>query len=287
MDWPGWVIFTVVTILVSTPWYLKMRTEGGSQNENFLRNVRSLMLVPGIVAFGFRLVNQVGFDDINFGLGESPWLFLIAFLLPLLVEVFAILLSTRLGLARLDPQMVRIKEKKVHLNEGIGLLLGNQPQSTLQFAANLILTLAVATLVSLVFALGEEFGWRGYMQNQAIESLGLAWGLVMVGIGWAAWHIPLVIMGYRFQDYPSLGAYVFMPLMTISTSIVIGFFYWLSQSLWVAAILNASILVCYPLSLEALGKEGGSKRIRFIHIWLWAGIAGLCLALWASGVMGK
>ena len=48
-----------------------------------------------------------------------------------------------------------------------------------------------ATLVSTPFQAGEEIGWRGFALPRLTERLGLAGASLILGIVWAAWHLPL------------------------------------------------------------------------------------------------
>ncbi len=48
-----------------------------------------------------------------------------------------------------------------------------------------------ATLTSTPFQVGEELGWRGYALPRLAERLGLAGAALVLGVIWAAWHLPL------------------------------------------------------------------------------------------------
>ncbi len=75
-----------------------------------------------------------------------------------------------------------------------------------------------------------------------------------------------------------------MPVYTVSAGIVIGWLYWLSGSIWVPAIFNASLKVTSIISEVALGEAGKSRRVRIVWLWLWAVLAGLALTIWYAGL---
>lgn len=280
MNLPLWLQFSLWTILISTPFYWTVYRSGGAQSERFERIFRRLMWIPGIVAFGMRVSLGLGFDDVRFGIGRSPGLLLVALLLPLVMEVLVVVTATRFGLARLDHQVIAMAGGRVHISPSVRLVLGSGPQSGWKFALNLTATVATAAFYMLVFSLLEEFGWRGFLQDRIMDSLGLSTGLLVGGLIWGLWHAPLVWMGYKFPDYPRLGALIYMPVFTISLAAVAGWLYWLSGSIWVPALLNASVRVSALVSEAALGEAGRSRRVRFVWLWLWAVAAGLVWALW-------
>ncbi len=286
---PPWITYTLLTLLVSAPFYFFLRNAGRledatARKAGLERAFRQLMWIPGIVAVGYRASTGLGFADLNFGPGVNPWLLLIAFLFPLAMEFLLIFTTLRLKLGFLDGNIYGVKDGWVYLSQEIRLVLGTAKQTPLKFITNLIATVAVAAAFSLIFSFAEEFGWRGTLQNDLISRFTLTWGMVIGGLIWGVWHIPAVLSGYKFPDYPRLGAYVFMPIFTIAAGIITGYLYWLSGSLWVPAIFNASLKVTGLISEAALGEGGTSPRVRILWLWLWSAVAGLALTLWYAGL---
>jgi membrane protease YdiL (CAAX protease family) len=93
---------------------------------------------------------------------------------------------------------------------------------------------------STAHALGEEIGWRGLLTPLMVERFGFTGGSVLVGLIWAAWHMPLLL----FADYNSgTPWWVSMPCftaLTVGSSIMMSWFRLASNSVWPAAILHAS-----------------------------------------------
>lgn len=89
---------------------------------------------------------------------------------------------------------------------------------------------------------GEEFGWRGYM-NQKMEPLFGTTGTIIVGgILWGLWHAPLTAAGHNFgTDYPGY-PYVGMLCMCVSCTFMGIILMWLTKrtnSIYPAAIFHA------------------------------------------------
>ncbi len=106
----------------------------------------------------------------------------------------------------------------------------------------LVLTAGAALTAPILNALpilGEEFGWRAYLQPKLLP-LGERKMYLLVGIIWGAWHWPVIWMGYNYPGYPLLGS-----LAMLWFTFVIGtFFGWATLragSVWPAVIGHGSL----------------------------------------------
>jgi uncharacterized protein len=77
-------------------------------------------------------------------------------------------------------------------------LLGRGEQSWPTFICNIALTATAYSFIALIFAVGEELGWRGYLQGLLIQRLGLSKGIICLGLLWSVWHLPLLLAGYKY-----------------------------------------------------------------------------------------
>ena len=125
-----------------------------------------------------------------------------------------------------DPEM---------LSSQLGL---DMPGSTLLivFAFQMIVE---GSLVGLVLAFGEEYGWRGFLQGQLIR-LGKKRGVLLVGLIWGAWHYPVIWMGHNYPGRPVEGT-LLMTLFCVLLAFVIGHAVLKTGSVWLAAFIHAII----------------------------------------------
>jgi membrane protease YdiL (CAAX protease family) len=95
----------------------------------------------------------------------------------------------------------------------------------------------LAPILAIVIAFGEEYGWRGYLQNELLK-LGRVRGVLLLGVIWGAWHWPIILMGFNYPGHPLLGV-VLMTLYTIGLAVVLGYAVLRSGSVLLAAYLHA------------------------------------------------
>lgn len=101
-----------------------------------------------------------------------------------------------------------------------------------------------APWVNMVFALGEEAGWRGIMQPMLKERFGKSKGRIVGGIIWGAWHWPVMILaGYEYGlvywGAPFLGMAMFC-LCTVVLGTLLDAVYEKTQCIWVPALAHGA-----------------------------------------------
>jgi membrane protease YdiL (CAAX protease family) len=100
-----------------------------------------------------------------------------------------------------------------------------------------ILVIAVAT--STWAQAGEEIGWRGYALPRLAAHIGLAPASTLLGVIWAAWHLPLFFVLGGDTVGQSFPLYV---LQVTALSIAMGWLYWrTSGSLLLVMLMHAAV----------------------------------------------
>lgn len=116
--------------------------------------------------------------------------------------------------------------------------LGNMspfPALLIIFALNLL----IAPIINLPILLGEEVGWRGFLYPNLIVLFKKP-GLVIGGIIWGFWHLPMILMGLNYPSNPFLGI-LFMIVFCVSWGIILQYFYQKSRSILSVALAHGII----------------------------------------------
>lgn len=115
--------------------------------------------------------------------------------------------------------------------------------------AYMLITIAAAVIyapfINMLFALGEEVGWRGALNPMLKERFGKRGGRLMGGMIWGAWHWPVMILaGYEYgRDYwgePVLGMAMFC-LFTTASGTLLDFLYEKSKCIWIPSLAHGAI----------------------------------------------
>jgi membrane protease YdiL (CAAX protease family) len=159
--------------------------------------------------------------------------YLWAWLLPPVLVLLGGLLTVLIKTAQLDTEFTFMQQQL----EAIGTQLPISPSMLvlIQIAQALLL----GPLINIIFAMGEELGWRGFLLPKLMP-LGQWKALLISGAIWGIWHAPAIAQGHNYPDHPILGI-LLMTVFCILLGIIIGWMYLNTRSPWVAALAHGSI----------------------------------------------
>jgi len=119
-------------------------------------------------------------------------------------------------------------------------LLGRGAQSWLKFIANVALTGLGYAAFNALFAIGEELGWRGFLQGPMVAKVGTSRGIILLGLIWSFWHLPALLSGYNFPEHPLLGGFVLFPITLVAASFFLGWLTIRANTCWPAALAHGA-----------------------------------------------
>lgn len=262
----GWQ-FVILTILLSCiPYFFIISEEDPGSNWTML-----LMWMPALAGIIMRLSYKEGlFKRMSWNpLKHFKWILIAAFV-PFTIELITIVLSVATGAASIKEDFISIESGNVAI-KGMALLFGASSQPWYVFIPNYLLSYFVGALFySLAFALGEEYGWRGYLHKEWATSYKL-FPLLVIGVIWGWWHLPSVLLGHNYPDYPILGGLLLMPMVTILFSIVFGLGYNKTHVIWIPVVFHGAVNISAEISNVGLIEASINKPINdFIWTGLWA-----------------
>ncbi|KUL28467.1 CPBP family intramembrane glutamic endopeptidase [Actinoplanes awajinensis] len=89
-----------------------------------------------------------------------------------------------------------------------------------------------------VLALGEELGWRGYLQPR-LSFLGERAAMLVVGLVWVAWHVPYIVFTpYYHADGNRWLVFALFTGTVLAFSVLFGRFRSASGSVWPAVLAH-------------------------------------------------
>lgn len=102
-----------------------------------------------------------------------------------------------------------------------------------------LVSIPIAAVLNGFLAFGEEIGWRGWLLPE-LQPLGNWPAVLLTGAVWGAWHAPLILLGYNFDQPNSLGVVAMIAGCT-AVGVVIGWSRIWSTSVWPAVFGHGSL----------------------------------------------
>lgn len=193
---------------------------------------------PGIAAIVTTLlVEKKPFSALRLNTLGPKRFYLWAWLLPpiLTVATLAVTILSRTG--EFDPNLTMMRDALAQVPAEAGL-----PPVEILVVFQIALALTLAPFMNVLFAMGEELGWRGYLLPKLLP-LGQWRAMLLSGAVWGIWHAPAIMQGHNFPGHPYLGSLV-MTVGCILAGVIFSWLYLNTRSPWVAALghgaLNAS-----------------------------------------------
>ena len=172
--------------------------------------LQALMWAPGAAALLTRMIHQRNLGGEGWCWGKTRWQ-VIGYLLPLAYATAAYGVVWAIGLGT----------------------VGSLP-------AGLSQMFIIGTMNTVVFALGEELGWRGLLVPELAKLTDFTRVSLLSGILWAAWHMPIILFADYNSGTPAWFAIPCFSVMVIGLSFAAAWLRLRSGSIWPATLLHAS-----------------------------------------------
>jgi len=121
-------------------------------------------------------------------------------------------------------------------------------------------TLTLGMVLSVVSALGEEIGWRGFLVPQLAKTTTFTKTALISGGIWASWHTPILLFADYNNGTPALYGLTCFAVMVIGISFAFAWMRLRSGSLWTGAFLHASHNMVIQSILTPLTIDTGTTK---------------------------
>jgi membrane protease YdiL (CAAX protease family) len=252
--------FLVLTYALSTIFYMRIASAGKLK----MLPVLGLMWCPGAAALIVRLVSQQNLRGTGWKWGATRWQIL-SYLLPPAVGAVLYGLVWLTGIGSFT---------------AAGLALGKEAGVQIPLPVTIVLLATVGFLSAVVFALGEEIGWRGFLVPELAQVSSFTKTALVSGAAWSVYHYPLIL----FADYngtaPKWLALLVFTWMILASSFVYAWLRLKSGSVWTGVVLHASHNLFIQQIFDPLTKDRGLTRYVTTEFGVGLSLAYTILALY-------
>ena len=272
-------IATFMGSLLAASWLFQavaIHVTGGPASAAIVPWLAASMFLPGLWALVYIVrFNRDAWQQIRMRPG-NPVLLVVSAVLPAAIAFAVVALTVWQGWA--ESQYFAFGAHGADVREG-PWLMGKGQQNWGQLAANIGLTAAYFACLNAVFALGEEFGWRGLLQDQLIGKFGFFRGVTLLGFVWGIWHLPVNLAGYNFPHAPILGALVLFPIELVAMSFIMACLTRAGRSFWPAVLLHGSTNGAAQGMVESLvvADTASPTLPKLVQVGLIVLVAALCV----------
>lgn len=262
-------------------WEITLRVGPSAREPLFQLAILPGALAPAVAAIVVRKwVTREGFTDSGLKLNLHRWRYYAAgWTLPLLVVSVILLAAVTLGISDPDFSMRRAIWQ-------LGPPGTVAPPLPSGIFAMVVIQSMITAMVATPILLGEEFGWRGYLQVRLFRNRPLL-AAVLTGVIWAFWHLPINLRGYNFPDQPIVGMLIFT-VSAIMLSIIFGWLRTKTGSIW-AASLGHSATNAVGASLTLLLFIGAPNWIfvSYVGVLGWVPLGAICMWIALTGQLNN
>ena len=165
--------------------------------------------------------------------------YLAALLLPVLLTIigaalFFLLFPDRFGMA-FEKIARQMRDNGIQLSDNLILLI---------IIAQMLAAIIFAPFLNMLFALGEELGWRGFLFPELKKKTSSVKAIFASGIIWGVWHAPITAMGHNFgfgyPGFPWTGILAMIIFCTF-TGAFLAYITEKTASIWPAALCHGAI----------------------------------------------
>ena len=234
------ILFIVLTIVITWIIFLLIPICGLTYGSGYsVIILASAMFVPALCNLLTRLITKEGFENMYLRPQFKGHVkdYLLVYFGPAILLLLSGTVYFMIFPNSFDPELTTLK--------GLVASGGNQGLN----ASNLLMIqvlifIVIGPIVNIIPTLGEELGWRGYLLPKMRVFLSDRASLMITGLIWGIWHLPIIVMGHNYGTdywgYPFLGILA-MIIFCISLGVIEGYVSIKLQSAIPAAMIHSTV----------------------------------------------
>ena len=234
------ILFIVLTIVITWSIFMLIPICGLTYGSGYsVIILASAMFVPALCNLLTRLITKEGFENMYLRPQFKGHVkdYLLVYFGPAILLLLSGTVYFMIFPNSFDPELTTLK--------GLVASGGNQGLN----ASNLLMIqvlifIVIGPIVNIIPTLGEELGWRGYLLPKMRVFLSDRASLMITGLIWGIWHLPIIVMGHNYGTdywgYPFLGILA-MIIFCISLGVIEGYVSIKLQSAIPAAMIHSTV----------------------------------------------
>ncbi len=146
-----------------------------------------------------------------------------------------------------------------------------------------IVLLPINYLISFLVFFGEEYGWRYYLQGELQKKFGMRLGVILLGLFWGLWHLPIDLMYYTKDS--GIQMLISQLVTCVALAIFFGYAYLKTNNIWVPVCihyLNNNLIPIISGNMSTDVLENQHVEWMDIAISLVADLVVFCIFLFAK-----
>lgn len=183
------------------------------------------MMIPALSVLLTRLFTKEGFIDhkIKFNIKEGRIkYYILAWFLPLVLVLLGAVIYFAVFSEEFDWNMAYYLG---NVTKSGTIVTAEALRATM--ISQLITGVILGPVLNCITCFGEEWGWRGYLLPKLMKIMPMYTAIIVDGVIWGLWHLPLIIggknYGFDYDGYPYAGI-LMMVLFCVVYGIVLSYF---------------------------------------------------------------
>jgi membrane protease YdiL (CAAX protease family) len=205
LDWKRISIYIAFAFGIAWLAALAIQLTGGLKESPYSLLILAVgyMGAPAAANILTRLVTREGWQDLylrpKFKQGWVYWL--ICWIAPALFTFLGMAVFFAIFPQYFDPSLTTLQTMMEESAASSGQALPAMDPWVI-IISQTVTALLIAPIINALPILGEEFGWRAYLQPKLMP-LGGRQAMLWMGLVWGLWHAPIIAMGHNYGlNYP-------------------------------------------------------------------------------------